>query len=272
MPVGASTSNSSPTPVFLAPQTGIASLPDLLCSALITAGVEIRTSEAVQRLDRGEEGAWVVTTSVGDLTADAVVVALPAEEASKILVHANEELARLLGEVVTASVALVALRFDATKMKKRFEGTGFLVPAVDGGIVTASTFMSNKWPHIAVDGEVLIRASVGRAGDDRAFAMSDENMATAVISDLERMIGPLGEPKQIVVSRFANSFPQYFVGHASRVDAINKCAARSPRLALAGATYSGVGIPACIGSGRRAAQQILGALGAVSSVSSVGGA
>ena len=60
------------------------------------------------------------------------------------------------------------------------------------------------------------------------------------------------------MTRWPEAFPQYAVGHLGRVAGIEAAAARLPALALAGAAYRGVGIPACIASGRRAAGRLGG--------------
>jgi oxygen-dependent protoporphyrinogen oxidase len=176
----------------------------------------------------------------------------------------DAELAALIGSVKSASVVLVTLQLDAGAVSKPLAGTGFLVPATSGGLVTACTFLSTKWPHLAREGEVLIRASAGRAGDDRASCMEDGQLVEAVLGELDHMIGhligPLGQPRQVVVTRFEDSFPQYVVGHVAKVSAIEAAAARLPALAVAGSAYHGIGVPACVGSGRRAARHVLGAL------------
>ena len=60
-----------------------------------------------------------------------------------------------------------------------------------------------------------------------------------------------------MVGRWPRAFPQYEVGHLERVARIRAVVARQPGLAVAGASYGGVGIPACIGQGRRAARDVL---------------
>ena len=50
------------------------------------------------------------------------------------------------------------------------DGTGFLVPAEAGCLITACTWLSSKWPELHRPGDVLLRASTGRFGDDRASA------------------------------------------------------------------------------------------------------
>ena len=238
----------------------MASLPEALCSALRSKGVELVTSAPVERIQPGENGTWTVATPSMELAADALVVAVPARAAAGLLADVDAELAGLVGSVTAATVVVVTLQLDAAAVRIPLSGTGFLVPAVGGGLVTACTFLSTKWPHLAREGDVLIRASAGRAGDDRATSTADGELVETVRVELEQMIGPIGEPRQVLVTRFPDAFPQYGVGHVSRVSAIEAAADRLPGLALAGATYHGVGVPACIGSGRRAARRVLPAL------------
>lgn len=257
--------------MFLAPSSGMSSLPDALCGALRSKGVDVRTSAPVALLEESG-GGWVLAVGAEELRADGVVIALPARPACEVLGKVDAPLARMLEGLRAASVALVVFRFAAHDVGHDLEGSGFLVPASLGpatwqaaasvtGLVTACTFFSNKWPHLAVPGEVLLRVSAGRDGDDRAASLDDGELTRVMLGELDRMIGPLGEPQQMVVSRFPGSFPQYDVGHLARVADIEAEAARVPALGLAGAAYRGVGVPACIGSGRRAARLVAEKLG-----------
>jgi oxygen-dependent protoporphyrinogen oxidase len=267
----------------------MASLPEVLAQALRGRGVELLTSQPVVSLEaNGEnpsshsdsriEGHWTITTPTQKLHADGVVIAVPARVASSLLGDVDEELAGLLGGVTTSSVVLLTFELDPEALLRPLEGNGFLVPA-GRGLVTACTFLSTKWPHLAREGEVLVRASAGRTGDERAISMRDEEIVSEVLGELERMLGhvgrfdafeglggfgALGEPRQVVVARYPEAFPQYLVGHLDRVAAMEDAAASLPALALAGASYRGIGVPACVASGRRAARLVAGAFGSAS--------
>jgi protoporphyrinogen/coproporphyrinogen III oxidase len=140
------------------------------------------------------------------------------------------------------------------------DGSGFLVPRPAGLLLTACSWVTSKWPHLAADPSVvLLRASVGHDGDDRGVALDDEALVTGVRADLGTTMGLRAAPLDVRISRWPRSFPQPRPGHLDRVAAAEAVlAARAPRLAITGAWARGVGIPACIRGGRAAALRVLG--------------
>jgi oxygen-dependent protoporphyrinogen oxidase len=144
-------------------------------------------------------------------------------------------------------------------------GTGALVPRTsvrDGGpaLITGCTYLGRKWPHLGRPGDELIRVSVGRFGDTRHMELDDEALTAVAVSELGHLIGLRAGPREAMVTRWDGSFPQYDVGHLVKVAAIERSVGTLDGLALAGAAYHGVGIPACIGSGRAAARTVLAAV------------
>ncbi len=134
--------------------------------------------------------------------------------------------------------------------------------------MTACSFGSNKWPHWAAPGTTVLRVSVGRAREQSWAALDDEALVGRLCEELETVFGrEQGQPGALAaplawrVSRWPASMPQYAVGHLDRVASAKAALARqAPMVGLAGASYSGVGVPACIGSGRRAARELLAAV------------
>jgi oxygen-dependent protoporphyrinogen oxidase len=249
-------------PPFWALEGGMASLVDHVRSALIGRGVEIRSNTPVERLGRGGRG-WEVVTNDGSIEADAVVLAVPAPVAGHLLGPHDDEAAGLLAHIAYASVTLVTFRVPLAGLNSPLAGTGFLVPrhspAPPGGepwAVTACTYLSEKWPHLAADGEVLLRASLGRFGDDRAGSWTDAETVARAWSELGLLMGLAGEPLASMVARWPQAFPQYRVHHLMRTAGIEAAVARLGGIAVAGSAYRGVGIPACIASGRAAAQAV----------------
>src|SRR5262249_24080869 len=152
-----------------------------------------------------------------------------------------------IGVLDYASVGLVSLALPPTALPKL---SGLLVPATEGRLVKAMTNVTTKWGR---DGEpvTLLRASVGRDGDEAALQRADEGLAAQVHADLALLLGvDLPRSLEFRVTRWGGGLPQYAPGHLDRVARAR--AAVPASLALAGAGYDGVGIPACVGSGEAA--------------------
>lgn len=247
-----------PAPVFYGLLGGMAGLVEALRSRLDAAGVSVRVGAAVHALDR-EDGRWVVRSVAGDLRADAVILASPAPVSARLLAPLDEVVATTLGGITYASVALVALEWPRQAVAHLPPGSGFLVPRGEGRLMTACSWSSSKWTHLrAESGRVLLRVSAGRADDHRARAMEDQELEARLRLELRDAMGITSAPAAVLVSRWDDAFPQYAPGHLGRIAAAEAgLAARLPGLALAGAALRGVGLPACIGSGRAAARSVL---------------
>jgi oxygen-dependent protoporphyrinogen oxidase len=254
-------------PVFVSLRGGTGRLAEELARALGRRGVELRCGRPVSELRRpGPDGGkrWSVHAGPGPgdvLEADGVVVCVPAPDAGRLLRPHDGALADALDRVGYASVAVVSLRLADDAVGRPLDGSGFLVPrAVGDGpdpLLTACTWLTAKWPELDRPGDLLLRASVGRQGDDRHAQMTDDELLAACLGELSQMMGLRRPPLEALVTRWPRAFPQYAVGHLDRVAAIEEAAGRLPGIALAGAALHGVGIPACIGSGRRAARTVL---------------
>jgi oxygen-dependent protoporphyrinogen oxidase len=137
-----------------------------------------------------------------------------------------------------------------------------LAASADGQLLlTACTFLSTKWPHLARPDDVLLRISAGRFGDRRAEEMGDEELAQRVTAELSAILAMTATPTETMVARSPQGFPQYRVGHLLRVSGIEAAVKRLPAVAVAGAAYRGVGVPACIAGGREAARSVIQGLG-----------
>jgi oxygen-dependent protoporphyrinogen oxidase len=244
-------------PVFLAVAGGMDRLVTRLARELRSRGAELRTGSPVQALERGEGGrGWALTTPDGVLAADAVVVAVPAPVAAGLLAQLAPAAAAGLGGVEHASVALVLLAYPGLGAAVPPGGSGFLVPRVDGRLMTACSWYTSKWPGRRPEGEVVMRVSVGRWAQD-PLGLTDDELVQRVGVELRAAMEVTAAPAAAGVVRWKDAFPQYTVGHLERVDRIESDVARLPGLALAGAALRGIGIPACIDQGRQAAARVL---------------
>jgi oxygen-dependent protoporphyrinogen oxidase len=260
------TASEPVAPLFSTLRGGVGSLALELERRLKERGVVVRTGVSVSALRRTPSGTypWEVDTATTTTPADAVVVAAPANEAGRLLGPHALALAAL-ENVDFAGASMITFSVAPEDVTLPPRGTGVLVPLQtpwsegDTMMVTALTLLDRKWPHLRRDEDVLVRAHVGRIDDERANEFDDEALTARITSELRVLLGRFEAPRASLVQRWPSALPQYHVGHEQMV-AHARSAARGLRVALAGMAYDGVGIPASIGSGRRAARDVLAML------------
>lgn len=184
---------------------------------------------------------------VRELPPGPVVLALPGPKATRLLPEVG------LGGMEYASVALATFEFPDSALAALPEMSGFLVPESEGLSIKAATFFSKKWAHI---GGCVVRVSLGRAGDAATLQAPDEVLAHTALAELSKVVGGLPAPRSVKLDRWGGGLPQYPQNHLNHVEEARKRLRDRP-IALAGAAFDGVGIPACVKSGDRAAQLLL---------------
>jgi oxygen-dependent protoporphyrinogen oxidase len=252
--------------VFTTLTGGLGMLPDYLAKV---SGAEVRTGAMARELTPAGRG-WRLTAGSAaaplQVDADAVILAVPARPAGRLLagVPGASAAVTAFGQIRYASMAIVTLAYPRSAFPAPgLAGlglSGYLVPAVDGRAVKAVTFSTVKWPHLtgAEDGGLeIVRCSVGRIGEEALLQHADDELAALAAAELAVATGVRGGPVATRVTRWGGALPQYTVGHLDRVAAIRATVAAQPGLAVCGAAYDGVGIPACVATARAAAGQVL---------------
>jgi len=254
-------------PLFMTLRGGVGSMIVELGGQLRERGVVVRTSTVVTALRPTPSGLypWEVDTVATTTGAGAVVLATPAPVAGQLAGAVSDALMRL-HSVDSAGATMVTFVFHESDTTLPPTGTGVLVPLAtawnnDIMMTTALTFLDRKWAHLRREGEILVRAHVGRIDDRRSDVMTDDALVERVQREITTLLTRVGTPVAVRVQRWPQGLPQYYVGHNELVararDALSPHAIR-----LAGNAYDGVGIPASIGSGRRAAREVLDLLAA----------
>ncbi len=262
---GPSMSVAANGPMFYTLVSGVGSLPVEIARQLVERGVVIRTGVPVTALRRTPSASypWEVDTVSTTTPADAVILATPAPTVGRFLGTLDSAL-DALSDVRSASAAMITFNVSRNDVTLPSSGTGVLVPLgtpwTEGTMmVTAVTFLDRKWPHLRRDDTVVLRAHVGRSDDSRWSELTDDELATRVTRELATVMAHFDNPCEFLVQRWPDGLPQYLVGHENLVTNA-KSAAGAHRVALCGNAYDGVGIPASVGSGRRAAREVLGML------------
>ncbi|MEU4228166.1 protoporphyrinogen oxidase [Nonomuraea sp. NPDC026600] len=243
-------------PVFTSLRTGLGSLPEAVAKA---SGADVRTGVTVRELHRTEHGWRIVTGPVPRpevIDADAVIIATPGAAAARLLRAEVPKAASELDRIDYASMAIVTLAYAVDAFPTPPTGSGYLVPPVEGRPVKAVTFSSVKWPHLAGD-LVLVRCSIGRIGEEQLLQRDDSELVSLATAEMGGVMSVRGLPVDTRVSRWGGALPQYNVGHLDRVARIRAAVAGQPGLAVCGAAYDGLGIPACVSTARTAAARIL---------------
>ncbi|GHE80457.1 protoporphyrinogen oxidase [Streptomyces longispororuber] len=245
-------------PVFMGIAGGVGRLPLAVADAVRARGGEILLGHPVDEVRRTATG-WQVRAKDRTLTADALVLAVPAPAAARLLADVAPGAAAELRSVAYASMALMTLAYRRADADLP-EGSGFLVPPVDGRTIKASTFASQKWGWIAEENPdlLVLRTSVGRHGEEKDLERDDSELIDVSRADLRDAVGLTAEPVATRVMRWHDGLPQYPVGHHARVARVRAHVGRLPGLAVCGAAYDGVGIPACVASAYAAVDQLGG--------------
>jgi oxygen-dependent protoporphyrinogen oxidase len=256
---GARSRGDADGPVFATVRDGIGSLPAALVEAS-GAHVRLRTpAHGLRRTATGFELSVGTAAAPELLTADVVLVTAPAAKAARLLGELAPGAVDPLQGIPYASMAVVAMAFPAQDVDA---GSGLLVPPVAGRMVKGVTVSSAKWPHLAGGpdggGALLVRSSVGRFRDEAELQRSDDDLTAAVVTDVAELLGlSRPEPLETRLVRWGGGLPQYLVGHRARVDAIRAAVSEVPGLAIAGAAFRGVGVPACIRDAHHALDALL---------------
>lgn len=225
----------------------------VLVDALVTAAaIEPRYCSYVRDLAPTTDG-WQLDSGAGPTSYDAVLLAIPAWLAGYAMRHALPDLATPLCAVRRASSVVLSMAFEpGTSLP---EHSGVLVATGEALRAKAFTFSSQKWAHLgSPGGPISVRASFGRFGaevpDDCIEPDVDERLLREALEDLDAVCSTAGvtPPSERLIDsyiqRWTNGLPLYSSGHLAAMRAV--IAARPPRLAFAGSSYDGVGVPACI--------------------------
>ncbi|TMW73990.1 protoporphyrinogen oxidase [Alteribacter natronophilus] len=221
----------------------------------------VKTGAALQNVTKSDAGYTLTFRDGSSECFDRVIVTTPHHVTASFF--ENDPAFDFLAEMPATSVATVAVAFDKSAVKEDIEGSGFLVPKGNGFTITACTWTHKKWNHTAPEGKILLRAYVGRPGEEEIVDRSDDEIIDVVMDDLNRIMKLEGRPSFHRITRWYDSMPQYLVGHRERVTGLKEHLNSSwPGVYVAGASFEGIGLPDCIDQGTRAAEEALSVIDA----------
>lgn len=241
-------------PIFTSLKNGMQQMTDALAARIPKPTCQLNTSV---ELVRPESGKWLVVVQERTQEFDAVILAVPAYAAAKLLQSSVPQLSSELDQVRYSSSVTVAMSYDEKVRASLPAGFGFLVPRSERKRVLACTFVHQKFADLAPESRALIRCFLGGSRDEEVLRLSDQQIERIVYRELQEILGIRAKPLFVRIYRWPKTMAQYVVGHKARVEAIRQLMSGMRGLALAGNAFSGIGIPDCITSGREAAAKIL---------------
>lgn len=216
----------------------------------------------VEGIDRVADSSGEIRYRIGfqdgsSFEAHGLILALPAYEAARLLEAMDAKMAGTLAQIPYSSSLIVATGYDARAGITIPSGFGFLVPRREKPRLQACTFVGQKFSFRVPENLVLFRCFLGGVRDPAALELADEEVRELVHRELGSVLGFNLEPSFTRAYRWPRALAQYTVGHQQRITTVRDRLARHSGLALCGNAYEGIGIPDCIRSGRRAAENCL---------------
>jgi oxygen-dependent protoporphyrinogen oxidase len=242
-------SNSTAKPRFITFRNGAEGLVTTLTTQL--AG-QLRLNAAVHRLSRKNGGTgYQVGLANGEiLTADALILATPANITAQFMQDLSAEIAQELAAIRHENIGTATLIFRSDDVKTKVRIHGLMAPRRERRSIDAITFTSLKMPVRAPAGYTMIRVFFGGSYPPMVL-QDDDQLQQIILEELKQLLGIQAQPVQMVAYRWPHSFPQADVGHLDRLDAL---LTKLPQgIYLAGSSYRGIGVPDCIRQGRDAA-------------------
>ena len=210
---------------------------------------------AIRRSPGANSHSFEVTYKFGaateSLSAAAVVVATPAEQAAQLLTSFDREFGELLGKIEYAGVAQVSAGYGLEQIEYRnaesgLKGFGFLVPRTEGLRLLGTVWNSSLFPGRAPKGMASFTSFLGGMTDPEVVSYSPERMAAIAHSELSSVLGITGAPVVQHVACWQRALPQYNIGHQDVTSALRTLCANTPGVFLAGNYFAGPSIGACV--------------------------
>lgn len=240
--------------MFLTYRGGLQSMVDRLEEKLISE--HVKKDHALLKIEKEEERYRLVFQNGTEDLVDRVLLTTPHQQAYSLF--KEHDFVAPLGNIPSTSVATVALAYPKEAIKQDIDGTGFVVSKKTNYTITACTWTHKKWVHSAPEGYALLRAYVGKSGDDAIVGESDEVILDKVKSDLDHIMKIEGEPLFYRIKRWKESMPQYEVGHLAKIESVRTGLSNQyPGVKLVGASYNGIGLPDCIDQGKKAVAELV---------------
>ncbi|MCH8157802.1 MAG: protoporphyrinogen oxidase [Nitrospinae bacterium] len=241
--------------LFMTLKNGLDEMVEMLVEK--SSSIRFQKKTGVANLARSGNG-WRLTLDDGDtMSADAVMLATPANISARLAEQSAPKVTELLNRIRYVSTATVSIAYKKEGFPHSLDGFGFVVPRTEGRRILACTWTSSKFPARVPEGYVMLRCFVGGALQEGLAEQDEDAIALMVREELREIMGIDCEPEFIKVFHNRKANVQYHVGHAALIDSVWSELKSVPGLYLAGSAYTGIGIPDCIRDGTQTADEAI---------------
>jgi len=248
-------SAAGPGGVLTSFREGIQFLTDALSASL---GAIVRPGSPVVAVERAQSAPYRLRCADGaEHEADCVVIASPAFASSGMLAGLDAAMAGVLDQIPYASMTVVCFGYERERISHPLDGFGYLIPKKEGRSILGTLWDSSMFENRAPQGKVLLRSMMGGACFPEYVKLSDDEVASRVKTDLQAVMGITADPSFVRIFRHEQAIPQYTVGHAKRLAALDERLKGHPGLILTGNSYRGIGLNDCVAAAQRASDEAL---------------
>jgi oxygen-dependent protoporphyrinogen oxidase len=238
---------------------GMSVLTDALTAGL---GSRVRMNSPARGISRSGDLYTLHLDNGANEDFDSLILAAPAHAQVKILRDLAPGISELLKTIPYPPLAVVCLGYSKERAGHCLDGFGFLVPSKENRGILGTVVDSNVFPGRAPEDSVLFRTMVGGARSPQLAGLPDAQLLDRVLSDLREIMGLDADPDFVSIYRHDKAIPQYLVGHADRLAAIDRQLQAFPGLVLTGNAYRGVSLNDCVLNASKTAKVLAGHAGA----------
>lgn len=252
-------SAAGPGGVLTSFREGIQYLSDSLATEL---GTVVRPDSSVVVLEKGRSVPYRLRCADGsEHEADLVIAAAPAFSVAEMLEGLDAGISGILRQIPYASMTVVCFGYERERIAHPLDGFGYLIPRKEGRSTLGTLWDSSMFEQRAPEGKVLLRSMMGGACFPEYVNLGDDEVVARVRRDLLATMAIDAAPSFVRIFRHPQAIPQYTVGHARRLQALDERLAKHPGLILTGNSYRGIGLNDCVAAAQRAAGEALALLG-----------
>lgn len=240
---------------FISFKKGLSGLINQLEDSL--SEVEIMKNTETERVAKNGN-VYELTFANGEkMQADVVVLACPNEVVRHVM--SDSEINELLNQFTDASAITMYLGYDLPDSILPADGTGFIVSHNSDLICNASTWTSRKWKHTSSNGNLLVRLFYKSSNPryEELKGMSDVELTEVALQDIKLSLNIEEKPAVVNIRKWIDAMPKYDLAHNEALQKVlTQFDVKFPNLFIAGCSYFGVGIGACIENGKKTADKI----------------